>query len=70
MYHKLLRKGKKKFLLTLGISRSKVMTLGDQESRLHSIELGLGFLLVLKTKVESRNLSVVIEKQKLIESVA
>lgn len=39
------------------------MTLGDQERSLHSIELGLGFLLVLKTKVESRNLSVVIEKQ-------
>jgi len=38
------------------------MTSGDQE-RLHSIELGLGFLLVLKTKVGSRNLSVVIEKQ-------
>ena len=63
MYHKLLRKGKKKVLIALGISRRKVMTLGDQERRLHSIELGLGFLLVLKTKVESRNLSVVIEKQ-------
>lgn len=39
------------------------MTSGDQERRLHSIELGLGFLLVLKTKVESRNLSGVTEKQ-------
>lgn len=61
MYHKLLRKGKK-VLIALCISRRKVMTSGDQE-RLHSIELGLGFLLVLKTKVGSRNLSVVIEKQ-------
>ena len=53
----------KRVLIALGISRRKVMTLGDQERRLHSIELGLGFLLVLKTKVGSRNLSVVIEKQ-------
>ena len=63
MYHKLLRKGKKKFQLPLAFLEGKVMTSGDQERRLHSIELGLGFLLVLKTKVEGRNLSVVTEKQ-------